>query len=204
MNVYLRISNVYLRISNQYYLVELIKIFHQGKVRGSHRTSTGSHMKTLRTEHVYISAVCCWRHSFMRPAQFYETGTVLWDRHRDRINRVINVQVNISLTQTFPTMSIENCQIFTIFTGWLLLETRVSQENFFLKFLFKLLKNIPWKYPFVSFLCQKSPVQKSKFCNNNFWIGNDPPSELFRKFIRFGRGILRIRVALLVNKQDVD
>ena len=25
-------------------------------------------------------------------------------------------------------------------------------------FLFKLLKNIPWKYPFVSFLCQKSPV----------------------------------------------
>ena len=56
-------------------------------------------------------------------------------------------------------------------------------------FLFKLLKNIPWKYPFVSFLCQKSPVQKSKFCNINFWIGNDPPppSELFRKFIRFGR-----------------
>ena len=42
-------------------------------------------------------------------------------------------------------------------------------------FLFKLLKNIPWKYPFVSFLCQKSPVQKSKFCNINFWIGNDPP-----------------------------
>ena len=107
-------------------LVELIKIFHQGKVRGSYRTSTGSHMKTLRTQHLYISAVCCWRHSFMTPAQFYETGTVLWDRHRDRINRLINVHVNTSPTQTFPTMLIENCQIFTIFTGWLLLQTRGS------------------------------------------------------------------------------
>ena len=58
-------------------------------------------------------------------------------------------------------------------------------------FLFKLLKNIPWKNPFVSFLCQKSPVKKSKFCNINFWIGNDPPpSELFRKFTRFRRGML--------------
>ncbi len=66
------------------------------------------------------------------------------------------------------------------------------KKTFFFKFLFKLLKNIPWKYPFVSFLCQKSPVQKSKFCNINFCIGNDtpPPSELFRKFIRFGRGML--------------
>ena len=50
-------------------------------------------------------------------------------------------------------------------------------------------KNIPWKYSFVSFLCQKSPVQKSKFCNINFWIGNDPPLDFFRKFIRFGGAI---------------
>ena len=26
----------------------------------------------------------------------------------------------------------------------------------------------------------------SKICNINFWIENDPPLELFRKFIRFG------------------
>ena len=54
------------------------------------------------------------------------------------------------------------------------------------------LKNIPWKDHFLWFSCQNSPVQKSKFCNINFWIGNDPapPSELFRKFIRFGVGRL--------------
>ena len=29
----------------------------------------------------------------------------------------------------------------------------------------------------------------AKICNINFWIENDPPPlELFRKFIRFGRG----------------
>ena len=33
----------------------------------------------------------------------------------------------------------------------------------------------PENTPFVSFLCQKNPVQKSKICNKNFWIGNDPP-----------------------------
>ena len=50
-------------------------------------------------------------------------------------------------------------------------------------------KNIPWKYPFVSFLCQKSPVQKSKFCNINFWIGNDPPPlGIFPKIHPFWEG----------------
>ena len=32
----------------------------------------------------------------------------------------------------------------------------------------------------------------AKICNINFWIENDPPPpplELFRKFIRFGRGM---------------
>ena len=35
----------------------------------------------------------------------------------------------------------------------------------------------------------KYPFIMAKICNINFWIGNDPPppSELFRKFIRFGR-----------------
>ena len=41
-------------------------LVHWGKVRGSHRSGTGSHMETHRTEHVYISPVCCSRHSFMR------------------------------------------------------------------------------------------------------------------------------------------
>ena len=41
-------------------------LVHWGKVRGSHRSGTGSHMESLRTEHVYISPVCCSRHSFMR------------------------------------------------------------------------------------------------------------------------------------------
>ena len=36
-------------------------------------------------------------------------------------------------------------------------------------------KTYPENTPFVSFLCQKNPVQKSKICNKNFWIGNDPP-----------------------------
>ena len=49
------------------------------------------------------------------------------------------------------------------------------KKTFFLNFSLNYWKNIPWKYPFVSFLCQKNPVQKSKICNKNFWIGNDPP-----------------------------
>ena len=37
------------------------------------------------------------------------------------------------------------------------------------------------------FSWSNSPVQRSKFCNTNFWIENDPShSEFFRKFIRFG------------------
>ena len=42
---------------------------------------------------------------------------------------------------------------------------------------------------FVSISCSKSPVQRSKICNKNFWIENDPwppPFGLFRKFIYFG------------------
>ena len=36
------------------------------------------------------------------------------------------------------------------------------------------------------------PLIMAKICTINFWIGNDPPplpppSELFQKFIRFGR-----------------
>ena len=46
-------------------------LVHWGKVRGSHRSGTGSHMETHRTEHVYISPVCCSRHQ--------QKGTVLWD-----------------------------------------------------------------------------------------------------------------------------
>ena len=34
--------------------------------------------------------------------------------------------------------------------------------------------------------CPKSFVWRSKICNINFWIENDPPLELFRKFIRCG------------------
>ena len=39
----------------------------------------------------------------------------------------------------------------------------VGQKCLVLIFLFKLLKNIPWKKPFVSFSCQKSPVDGCKF-----------------------------------------
>ena len=46
-------------------------LVHWGKVRGSHRSGTGSHMETHRTEHVYISPVCCSR--------YQQQGIVLWD-----------------------------------------------------------------------------------------------------------------------------
>ena len=130
--------------------------------------------------------------------QFYEMPG-----HRHRINRVIYVQVNTLFTETFPTMVNLELPNFHKWSRLIVARdtfTMISpvyfesfakfsqmcqvdccwrlgcpKKTFFLKFLFKLLKNIPWKYPFVSFLCQKSPVQKSKFCNINFWIGNDPP-----------------------------
>ena len=35
----------------------------------------------------------------------------------------------------------------------------------------------------------EEPLIMAKICNINFWIENDPPSELFRKFIRFGGAI---------------
>ena len=141
---------------------------------------------------------CLYIASLLFTAQFYEMPG-----HRHRINRVINVQVNTLFTETFPTMVnlelpnfhkwsrliVARDTFTTIPPVYFALFAKFSQmcqvdccwrlgcpkKTFFLKFLFKLLKNIPWKYPFVSFLCQKSPVQKSKFCNINFWIGNDPP-----------------------------
>ena len=150
-------------------------------------------METLRTEHVYILPVCCSRHSFMRCR-----GTGIGSTES------INVQVNtLMFTETFPTMVnlelpnfhkwsrlIVARDTFTMIPPvYFELFAKFSQmcqvdccwrlgcpkKTFFLKFLFKLLKNIPWKYPFVSFLCQKNPVQKSKICKKNFLIGNAPP-----------------------------
>ena len=55
-------------------------------------------------------------------------------------------------------------------------------------FSIQLLKNIPWNDPFVSISCSKSPVWRSKICNINFWIGNDPPFGTFPKIHPFWSG----------------
>ena len=72
-------------------------LVHWAKVRGSHRSGTGSHMETHRTEHVYIYRQFVVRGTSNR-VQFYEMPG-----HRHRINRVIYVQVNTLFTETFPT-----------------------------------------------------------------------------------------------------
>ena len=49
----------------------------------------------------------------------------------------------------------------------------------------------------------KKPYLRSKICNINFWIGNDPPLlELFRKFIRFGDAILPLGGQLAYSSEQ--
>ena len=109
---------------------------------------------------------CLYIASLLFAAQFYEMPG-----HRHRINRVINVQVNTLFTETFPTMVnlelpnfhkwsrliVARDTFTTIPPVYFALFAKFSQmcqvdccwrlgcpkKTFFLKFLFKLLKNIP-------------------------------------------------------------